>query len=65
MVDVTGLRRPFTRKFNGKTYHIDNTTTDKKVANKIAKSIRKGGRKVRVVKRTRVVTTYAVYTASK
>ena len=49
MVDVTGLKKPFTRKFGGETFTVVHRASTKKVANKIAVSMRKSGKKVRIV----------------
>ena len=61
MVDVTGLKSPFTRKFNGKTYQVNSRSATKKIANKIATSLRKSGKKVRVVK-VKTGRKYVIYT---
>lgn len=60
MVDVTGLKSPFTRKFNGETYRIECRAQTKRVADKIAKSLRKNGKKVRIVKLKKGAK-YAIY----
>lgn len=49
MVDVTGLKRPYTRTFDGKKYEVDSRAQTKKTATKIAKSLRKNGKKVRIL----------------
>lgn len=64
MVDVTGLKRPWTRKFGKETYHIDIRASKKSTANKIAKSLRKNGHKARVVK-VKTGMPCAIYTEKK
>lgn len=60
MVDVTGLKRPFTRKFGGKTFEINSRAQNKATANKIAESLRNRGRLVRTVKVKKGMK-YAIY----
>jgi hypothetical protein len=64
MVDVTGLRRPWTRKFGGKTYTVESRASTIQSARKIAESYRKNRKKARIVK-VRKGQKYAIYTRSK
>lgn len=60
MVDVTGLRKPYIRKFRGETYDVWMRVNTKARAKKIAEHLRKTGDKARIVK-IKTAPKYLVY----